>query len=78
MSWYCFFKFDFYRKSKVYNVNGNEAKSMYIQITLTHLFKILSPFSVCSRLLSVMTYVLQRDSSPGLLTFFFFVFYFSI
>lgn len=56
------FKLDFYRNSKVYNVNGNEAKSMYtkslsriyLKFSLRPLFFFFLPFSVANKFLQLL------------------------
>lgn len=56
------FKLDFYRNSKVYNVNGNEAKSMYtkslsriyLKFSLRPLFLFFLPFSVANKFLQLL------------------------
>ena len=56
------FKLDFYRNSKVYNVNGNEAKSMYtkslsriyLKFSFRPLFLFFLPFSVANKFLQLL------------------------
>ena len=56
------FKLNFYRNSKVYNVNGNEAKSMYtkslsriyLKFSLRPLFLFFLPFSVANKFLQLL------------------------
>lgn len=56
------FKLDFYRNSKVYNLNGNEAKSMYtkslsriyLKFSLRPLFLFFLPFSVANKFLQLL------------------------